>query len=69
MSQNNRKRVVGPLLAWELTWKALAIRRAISRREWGWAAGILVANSVGLVPMYYLWRTRSSESPETEKAA
>ncbi|MGE0599902.1 MAG: DUF5652 family protein [Dehalococcoidia bacterium] len=69
MSRKDRKRLVGPLLVWDLAWKAVAIRRALSRKEYGWAAGILVANSVGIVPMYYLWRTRNSNQPETEKAA
>ncbi|MGE3075206.1 MAG: DUF5652 family protein [Dehalococcoidia bacterium] len=69
MTGKSRKRFVAPLLVWDLAWKALAIRRALSRKEYGWAAGILVANSVGIVPMYYLWRTRKPNRQETEKAA
>lgn len=69
MTKKKRMRIIAPLAVWDTAWKLLAIRRAVSRREFGWAAGILVANSVGLVPMYYLWHTRNTESVKKEEAA
>lgn len=69
MSKKNRKRMIAPLLIWDTAWKAVAIRRAVSRREFKWAAALLVVNSVGLLPMYYLRRSGHTPPVEEEKAA
>ena len=69
MSKTNRKRILAPLLIWDTAWKAVAIRRALSRREFKWAAALLIVNSVGLLPMYYLGRSGQAEPVAEEKAA
>jgi hypothetical protein len=43
-------------VAWDGAWKFLAIRRAIKLRQFRWIAPLLVVNSVGLLPMLYLWK-------------
>lgn len=49
---------VWPIVAWDTAWKLVAIRRALQLKDYKWIAGIALANSGGLVPMYYLWRNR-----------
>lgn len=71
MDKKPKKKLIAPLVIWDLAWKLLAIRRAVQRREYKWVAGLAVSNTVGLVPMYYLWRTRGAEAglaePEPER--
>jgi hypothetical protein len=52
------KPVGASLILWDLGWKVVAIRRAIQRREYWWIAPLAAVNSVGLLPMLYLARTR-----------
>lgn len=72
MDKKPKKKLIAPLVIWDLAWKLLAIRRAVQRREYKWVAGLAVSNTVGLVPMYYLWRTRGAEvdlaEPEPERS-
>ena len=57
-----KNKLVLALVAWDLLWKALAIRTAIQRREWKWAVALLVINSGGTVPALYLARSRRLEA-------
>lgn len=47
--------LVYAMLAWELAWKGLALWKAANRKETYWFAAILVINSVGLLPILYLF--------------
>jgi len=54
-----RARPVGiGVLIWDLGGKLAAIRRAVQRREYWWIAPLAIVNSVGLLPMLYLARSR-----------
>lgn len=57
-----KNKLVLALVAWDLVWKALAVRTAIKRREWKWALALLVINSGGTVPALYLARSRRMEA-------
>jgi hypothetical protein len=46
------------VLIWDVAWKIVAIRRAVERREYWWIAPLAVVNSIGLLPMLYLARSR-----------
>jgi hypothetical protein len=50
-----------PLMVWDTAWKLVAVRRAWQLRDYGWIAGITVISSVGVLPMFYLWRNRGRE--------
>lgn len=49
---------------WDGGWKFLAIRRAIRLRQFRWIPPLLVINSVGLLPMLYLWKLSKRETTE-----
>ncbi len=40
---------------WELIWKGLALWRAAQREEKGWYVAILLLNTVGILPILYLY--------------
>jgi hypothetical protein len=43
------------LAIWELVWKGLALWRAAQNRETGWFVAILVLNTIGILPILYLY--------------
>lgn len=49
-------RVLTVLLIWDSAWKAAAITRAVKRRNYRWIVPLAVVNSMGILPMLYLWR-------------
>jgi len=49
-------------VAWDGVWKFLAVRRALKLRQFGWILPLLVVNSVGLLPMVYLWKLSKQET-------
>lgn len=63
------RRVGGILFLWDTAWKLVAIRRALQRREWGWVTGLALSNTVGVLPMVYLWRTRNAGAAQYAEAA
>lgn len=42
------------LAIWELAWKGLALWRAARNKEKYWFIAILLINSAGVLPMFYL---------------
>ena len=58
MEKRRVRKAVLPVMAWDTLWKILAIRRALQLRDYKWIAGIVVTNSAGVLPMYYLWKKR-----------
>jgi hypothetical protein len=64
-----------PVVAWDFAWKALAIYKAVRRREWGWLLPLSTVNSAGLLPMWYVLLRRpparkatASGEPGTDRA-
>lgn len=52
--------VLIPLIVWDLSWRALAVRRAIQIGDRKQIVPLLFANSLGLYPMFYLWTKRNA---------
>jgi hypothetical protein len=42
------------LAVWDLVWKAMAIWRAARRNETVWFVVLIIVNTAGLLPIYYL---------------
>jgi hypothetical protein len=42
------------VVAWDLAWKGVALWQAAKRRQPAWFAGLLVANTAGVLPIAYL---------------
>lgn len=40
---------------WDLVWKGLGLWRAAQRRESGWFVAILLINTLGILPLLYLY--------------
>lgn len=47
------------VIIWELCWKGFALWRASRRNEPVWFIALLVINTVGILPIAYLFFTRS----------
>jgi hypothetical protein len=43
------------LFLWDLTWRGLALWRAGRRNESGWFVALLLLNTLGLLPIFYLY--------------
>lgn len=44
-----------PLALWELAWKGIALWRAARNDSKPWFVALLVANTLGLLPMLYVF--------------
>ena len=42
------------LAAWELAWKSVALWKSGRNNHLGWFIALLLVNSVGILPIYYL---------------
>ncbi len=56
-----------PLLAWDVLWKALSIRRAIQLKKYRWVPILAATSSGGLLQMWFLYHHR--RRGETEASA
>jgi len=52
----NRKNVGVVVFAWDTLWKLIAVLVAVRNRQFKWIVPLLVVNSVGILPMVYLWK-------------
>ena len=48
--------VLIPLIIWEVYWKYHALWIAAKKSHKGWFLALLVINSIGLLPIYYLYK-------------
>lgn len=70
MSKKRRPpRALLPLMIWDGIWKLLAIRRAVQLKHYRMIPVLALANTVGLLPMGYLWKTRRQAPPGDDAAA
>lgn len=46
---------VVPLAIWDLSWKGVALWRAARRKNKWWFIALLLINSAGLFPMFYIF--------------
>lgn len=49
---------------WDSAWKFVAVARAVQNRQFKWIPPLLLANTLGLLPIAYLklWGRRPSQS-------
>jgi len=50
------------LVIWETFWKLIGLWKAAKAGEKLWFVAIFVINFFGLVPIFYLWRTKQLEA-------
>ncbi len=53
------------LAVWDMIWKGFALWRAARNYHQNWFIALLVINSVGILPIFYLL-TKKPENTETE---
>ena len=53
---------------WDLVWKGLGLWRAARRGENGWFVAILVLNTLGILPILYLYVFSKPEGEKPSKA-
>ena len=46
------------LIIWELVWKGIALWHAARMGKTVWFIALLLVNSVGILPLFFLWYTR-----------
>jgi hypothetical protein len=51
-----RRRLLLLLIAWDLAWRVIAVRRALKNRQHRWVLPLAIVNSGGIFPMLYLSR-------------
>lgn len=49
------------LIIWEAFWKAIALWKSAKRGDLKWFVAIFLINFFGLIPLFYLWRTKQLE--------
>lgn len=64
MSKKRPPRAIWPLVAWDLVWKVVAIRRAVQLRQYRMIPVLAITSSAGLLPIGYLVKTRGSTRAE-----
>lgn len=52
--------------AWDLGWKAAATFKAVQRRDFKWVPLLVSVNSVGLLPMVYLFFVAKDDEEDEE---
>ena len=52
---------------WDTAWKLAAVWRALGRRDFKWVPALLTVNSVGLLPMAYLFFVAKDGEEEGEE--
>lgn len=49
---------------WEMTWKGFALWRAGRNNRPGWFVALLVVNTVGILPIFYLLTQKGRDNGE-----
>ena len=60
--------VIAAVAIWDIAWKGVALWQAAKRRQPGWFAGLLVANTAGILPITYLVLMKRRDAASTETA-
>ena len=61
--------VLVPLILWSAIWKGIALWKAARRDQLGWYLALLILNTVGLLPIIYIFvvaprRPKLGSAPE-----
>jgi hypothetical protein len=54
--------LIGAVVLWELVWKGFALWRAARNNHQGWFIALMLINSVGILPIVYLYFVGSKQS-------
>lgn len=57
------------LVIWEVVWKAIALWRAARNGQLAWFVGLVLVNSVGILPIIYLLTNKKKEEVKEEKSS
>lgn len=49
------------IVIWEAFWKAIALWKSAKRGDLWWFIPIFLINLFGIIPIFYLWRTKQFE--------
>ncbi|MDD5147445.1 MAG: DUF5652 family protein [Candidatus Daviesbacteria bacterium] len=49
------------LIVWEASWKGVALWKSAKRGDRLWFVAMFLINFFGLIPIFYLWRTKQLE--------
>ncbi len=50
------------LVLWEAFWKGIGLWKSAKKGDLLWFAAIFLINFFGLIPIFYLWRTKQLEN-------
>lgn len=50
------------LVLWEMFWKGIGLWKSAKKGDLTWFIAIFVINLFGLIPIFYLWRTKQLDS-------
>jgi hypothetical protein len=51
---------VWPLFLWDLIWKIIALWRSAKNKHFKWFFAILILNTVGILPLIYLFKYKKN---------
>jgi uncharacterized membrane protein YiaA len=51
----NNQTLITVIILWDVLWKGFALWKAAKRNEKGWYVAILILNTVGILPICYLF--------------
>ncbi len=54
--------LIGVLAVWEMIWKGMALWRSAQSKQAAWFVAILIINTVGVLPIFYLLTHRDKTS-------
>ena len=57
--QNNV--VIFIFIIWEMVWKGIGLWKSAKKGDTVWFVAIFVINLFGLIPLFYLWKTKQLE--------
>lgn len=57
----NNNLVFIAVVIWETFWKGLGLWKSAKRGDLVWFLAILLINLFGIIPIFYLWRTKQLE--------
>ncbi|MCX6757726.1 MAG: DUF5652 family protein [Candidatus Nomurabacteria bacterium] len=54
---------------WEMIWKGFALWKAAQKSERNWFIALLVLNTIGILPIFYLLIRKDKEEKRVEKSS
>ena len=52
---NENLSIIAAIVIWELAWKAIALWKAAKNDSKSWFIALLIINTVGLLPIFYIF--------------